>query len=388
MSRMKMLIAHTLEPDDVERSVKEILGQLDLARNQRKNSVGLVHCNQAYVESGALKAVCDRLPFPVLGYNTFLHSSSLGLVDSMLMTLAVLTSDTVKFATGLSSPMTRDVRRPAASMYVETENLLRARPAMGLVFAPNIPLVASGEIMTEALDEISDGVPFFGGQPADFTTYMRSPSVIHNGAAYPDRAGLVLIEGDIRPRFHVFPVAAHRRIRQMAIVTESEANVVKQVNGMPAMEFMEQLGLCFEGQLTGAHTIPLFIDRCDGTPPTVRAILSQTPEGWLVLCGRVPVDSTLGIGAMNQEHILDGVKRITFLTRTWVPDVFFLYSCLSRNIVLGFNYAIEAEAVREELNGHVPYVFSYCSGEICPLPSKDGRWRNGFHNMSLVTVNF
>ncbi|MDR1037833.1 MAG: FIST C-terminal domain-containing protein [Deltaproteobacteria bacterium] len=388
MSKVRMLIGHTLEPDDAERSVKEILGQLDLGRNQLRHSVGIVHCHQAFVESGALRAVCNRLPFPVVGYNTFLHSSSLGLVDHMAMTAAVLTSDTVKFATGLSAPMTRDIRRSTSSMYVETENLLKARPALGLVFAPAIPGVASGEIMTEALDEISDGVPFFGGQPADFTTYMRSPRVIHNGETYADRAATVLIEGEIRPRFNVYPVAAQRRIRQIAIVTESDENIVKQINGMPALEFMEQLGLCFEGQLTGTHTIPLFVNRYDGAPPIVRAILAQTPEGWLVLCGRVPVDSTLGIGAMDQEHILNGVKRITSLTRASLPDVFILYSCLSRNIVLGFNYTLEAESVREELGNRVPYVFAYASGEICPLPSKEGRWRNGFHNMSLVTVNF
>ncbi|MDR1312314.1 MAG: FIST C-terminal domain-containing protein [Deltaproteobacteria bacterium] len=388
MSKVRMLLAQTLEPDDAERSVREILAQLDLGKNQRRYSVGLVHCNQAFVESGALKAVCDRLPFPVLGYNTLLHSTSLGLVDSMLMTAAVLTSDTVKFATGLSAPMGSDMRGPAASMYVETENLLRARPALGLVFAPNLEGVASGEIMTEALDEISDGVPFFGGQPADFTTCMRDPRVIYNGEAYPDRAGIVLVEGDLKPRFHVFPVEAHRRIRQMAIVTESDANVVKQVNGMPVLEFMEQLGLCFEGQLAGTQTIPLFIDRADGAPPTVRAVQSQTPEGWLVLCGNAPVDSTLGIGAIDQEHIINGIKRVTFLTRVSSPDVFLLYSCLSRNIVLGFNYTAEAEALREELDGRVPYVFAYTSGEICPLPSKDGRWRNEFHNMSLITVTF
>ncbi|MDR1040908.1 MAG: FIST C-terminal domain-containing protein [Deltaproteobacteria bacterium] len=388
MSKVRMLIAQTLEPDDVDRSVGEILGQLNLPKNLRQSSVGIVHCNQAFVESGALKAVCDRLPFPVLGYNTLLHSSSLGLVDSMLMTATVLTSDTVKFAAGLSGPMGRDMLGPTAAMYVETENLLRSRPVMGLVFAPNLPGSASGEILTEALDEISDGVPLFGGQPADFTTHMRNPRVIYNGDTYTDRAGIVLVEGDLKPRFHVFPVSAQRRIRQMAIITESDGNIVKQVNGMPVLEFMEQLGLCFEGRLAATHTIPLFIDRHDGAPPFVRAILAQTPEGWLILCGRAPVDSTLGIGAMDQAHIIDGVKQVTAATRLASPDVFILYSCLSRNIVLGFNYAAEAEALREELNGRIPYVFAYASGEICPIRTREGKWRNEFHNMSLIAVTF
>jgi hypothetical protein len=383
-----MLLSQTLEPDDVDRSVDDILGQLDLVRCQLRYSVGIVHCNQAFVESGAMKAVCDRLPFPTLGYNTYLHSTSLGLLANMLMTVTVLTSDTVKFAAGLSAPMSESIAAPAASLYVETENLLRARPAMGLTFAPNLEGVASGELLTETLDNVSDGVPFFGGQPADFTTFMRSPRVLFNGEAFPDRAGIVLVEGNVKPRFHVFPVDASKRIRQKAIITESEGNIVKQVNGMPVLEFMESLGLCFEGRVTGTHTIPLFIDRWDGSTPMVRAIQSQTPEGWLVLCGKAPVESTLGIGAIDQRHILEGVRRVSLRMKVLSPDVFVLYSCLSRNIVLGFNYAAEAEAVRQELAGQVPYIFAYTSGEICPLPLKDGRWRNEYHNMSLVTFSF
>jgi hypothetical protein len=383
-----MLIAQTSDPDDTGNAVREILAQLDLSRNQMRHSMGLVHCHNAFVESGALKAVCARLPFPVLGYNTYLHSSSLGAIENMLMTATVLTSDTVKFSAGLSSPIHDDVRGPTAAMYVETENLLRGRPAMGIIFPPKLTGLATGEILTEALDEVSDGVPFFGGQPADYTTYLRDPKVFFNGEDYHDRAAMVLIEGDVRPRFHVFPVSAEKRIRQKAIITASERNVVKEVNGMPVLDFMESLGLCFEGKMAGTTTIPLFLDRWDGSPPTVRSILAQTPEGWLILSGRAPIDSTLGIGAMDETHILEGVRRVTSLARLSRPEVFVLYSCLSRNVSLGFNYKSEAEAVRLGLDGNAPYLFAYTSGEICPVMLKDGKWHNEYHNMSLVTFSF
>jgi hypothetical protein len=382
-----MLISQTLEPDDVESAVREIMGQLDLGRNQLRNSVGLVHCNQAFVESGALRAICERLPFPVLGFNTFLHSSSLGLVDNMLLTATVLTSDTVKFAAGLSPPMTEDVRWPTAAMYIETENLLRGRPALGLVFGPNIYNLASGEIMTEALDEVSDGVPFFGSQPADFTTVMREPRVFFNGEAYDNRAALLLVEGDVRPRFNAVTVSPMNRIRQKAIVTASDANIVREVNGMPVLEFMDSLGLCFEGHVAGTHTIALFIDRKDGSEPMVRVVLNQTEEGWLVLSGRVPVDSTFGLGALDERQILNGVRRLSLLAKLARPEVFLMYSCLSRNFVLGFNYLAEADAARLTIEGKFPYIFGYSSGEICPVPLKDGRWRNVYHNMAIISFS-
>jgi hypothetical protein len=83
----------------------------------------------------------------------------------------------------------------------------------------------------------------------------------------------------------------------------------------------------------------------------VRAVQFQTPEGWLVLCGKAPVDSTLGLGGIDQQHILDGARHISVLMKIMNPELFFLYSCLSRNIDLGFNYTAEAEAVQEEVAG-------------------------------------
>jgi hypothetical protein len=157
---------------------------------------------------------------------------------------------------------------------------------------------------------------------------------------------------------------------------------------MPVLEFMESLGLCWGGQITGTHSIPLFLDRNDGRPPIVRTIQSQTPDGHIILCGNAPVDTTLGFGAMDQKHILESVRRVSILMKLLTPDVFCLYSCISRNIALGLNYTAEAEAVRRDLEGMVPYLFAYSSGEICPIMLKDGKWHNEFHNMSLVTANF
>ncbi|MDR1037309.1 MAG: FIST C-terminal domain-containing protein [Deltaproteobacteria bacterium] len=380
-----MLVAQTLEPDEPEAAVRDILAQLDLDRGLRRNSACIVHCNDAFMESGVAKAVSERLPFPTAGINTFLNSSSGGITDSMLLTASVLTSDDCRFATGLSEPMGLDVAGPAARLYVETENLLDRRPALGLVFAPFHGSLAIGETVVEALDEVSDGVPFFGTVASDYTTSLRRPRVIHNGETYDDRASMILIEGPVVPRFRVFPVSLARSIRQKAIITDARDNVILQVNGMPALDFLEALGLCRDGQIQGVNAIPLSIDRGDGTDPVFRAIVSQTPEGGIVIGGRAPAGAMLGIGAMDQEHILCGAKLLT--TQAGPAGVpLLIYSCLSRNIVLGFNYTLEADQLRAGLQRRHPYSFAYSTGEICPVPVRGGRWRNAFHNMTLVAA--
>jgi hypothetical protein len=382
-----MLVAQTLEPDDPELAVREVMGQLDLPRNQRRNSACVVHCNDTFLESGVAEAVCRRLPFPSVGINTFMSSSSGGMTDSMLMTVSVLTSDTCRFAAGLSIPIFEDVKGPAGRLYIETENMLERRPAMGLVFSPFNPGLAVGELMVEALDEASDGVPFFGPVAADYTSSLRRPRVIFNGESWDDRAAMILIDGPVEPRFRVYPVSLARSIRQRAIVTAARGNVITEVNGMPALDFLESLGLCLEGEIQGANSIPVSIDRMDGSLPVFRAIIGQTPDGGIAICGKAYAGSLIGIGAMDQAHILGGARQLTSRAGLSSRGPLLIYACVARNIALGFNYTYEADELRAGLECDLPYSFAYSIGEICPVPVRGGRWRNAYHNMALVAAS-
>jgi hypothetical protein len=170
---INMLLAQTLEVDEQELALRDILLQLDLKRNLKKYSVGIIHCNQSFIDSGVVKTICERLPFPVLGMNTLLHSSALGLIDNMLLTLCILTSEDVKFATGLSQPLIGNSRSGIVDTYVETENLMSSRPGMGLVFGPAMTTCAIGEMLVDILNETSDGVPFWCFSSRLFYTYKK-----------------------------------------------------------------------------------------------------------------------------------------------------------------------------------------------------------------------
>jgi hypothetical protein len=386
---INMLLSQTLEVDDPDLAVKEILSQLKLDQNLEKNALGFIHCNDAFIGSGVVKAVTEALPFRVVGMNTLLHSSSLGLIDNMLFNLSVLTSSDVSFATGLSEPMGEtDLKDNLTETYKRTLTDTVSRPSLALLYCPPTTGRALGEDLVRNFDSISDKVPLYGALAADYSTDIRNPRVIYDGAAYKDRFLFVLLEGSVKPRFFSFPVSHKKIIRQKAIVTESDGHVLKKVNGMPVLEFLETLGLCRNGQIIGPHTIPLILDRHDGHPPLARIIHHRTPEGHILLGGNAPVDTTIGIGALDVKHIEEGVKRISSMVKLKSPDVFWLYSCVSRNFALGLNYTAEAEALHTELGGKIPYLFAYSCGEICPVLLKDGKWHNEYHNMSLIAMIF
>ncbi|MDR1166104.1 MAG: FIST C-terminal domain-containing protein [Deltaproteobacteria bacterium] len=382
-----VLLAQTREVDDVEAALREVLALLNLGQRLKKNSVGLLSCANAFLESGAVKAICERLPFPVVGINSLLNSTSLGALDAALLSLAVLTSDEIHFAAGLSEPLEPECRGAVIDAYLETERLLASRPALAIVQAPALASIAVGEKIARVFDEVSDSVPLFGSQAADYSTYLRAPQVIYNGEAFSDCLAMVLIEGRVQPRFDVFPVSPHKAIHQKAIVTASQGNVLMEVNGVPVLEYMESLGLCWYGHISGTHCIPIFLDRGDGNPPTARTIHSQTPEGHIVLCGDAPIDTTLGIGSLSPEDVLSTAAAVGQKAKFLRPNALVMYSCLSRNIALGLDYMAEIETLQRHLEGCVPYLFSYSSGEFCPVTRQDGRSHNEYHNMSLVTLS-
>ncbi|MDR1082065.1 MAG: hypothetical protein LBQ79_14165, partial [Deltaproteobacteria bacterium] len=304
-----MISAQTGEADDGNLAARDVLAQIRDAGPLSRNTLGIVHCDNAFVETGACAAVCRALPFPTVGVNTLLHSSDSGAVDSTLLTVSVLTSPDVRMAAALSDPMEDEVRGPCEGMYADALGVLREKPAAALVFGPFLQWCASGEIICYALDAISGGIPMFGCLASDYAAAARSPRVIYNGAAWASRAAMILLGSEARPRFAVYPVSSRKTLRDKAVVTESEANLIRRVNGMPVLDFLETLGLCRDGQLFSTHMIPIFLERGGGRPPIVRAILSQTQDGAIILGGNAPAGATLGIWALDVPHIVEGVRR-------------------------------------------------------------------------------
>ncbi|MDR2405485.1 MAG: hypothetical protein LBE27_03845 [Deltaproteobacteria bacterium] len=385
---LKALIANTVEVDEVEIALKDVISQLDIQKNLKRNSVGIIHCNNDFIDSGVVEAICDRLPFPVLGLNTILNSSSRGLMDNMLLTICVLTSDSVNFAVGLSDPLVEDKYKSLSKMYVEAESLLNSRPAFMLLYSGVYDHSAVGEFVISALDQFSDKVPIFGSMPADFSTELKSPRIIHNGAAYSDRAAIILVEGNITPTFSVTNLPLWRGVQQRAIITKSEGNVISEVNGVPVLSFLESMGLCWYGQISGIHSLPIILDRQDELGPQIRCILAQTPEGDILLTGKAPENSTISFGILDEDMVLRAVAQLGLSMQSLYSNIFYVYSCLIRNFAVGLNYKGEMEKFNSVADRSLPYIFSYSSGEFCPVRLPDGTMKNQYHNMSLISLAF
>ncbi|MDR0855646.1 MAG: hypothetical protein LBN25_04670, partial [Christensenellaceae bacterium] len=116
MNSIKVLTAITSEIDEPSVAVAEVLSQLELGKNQRKYSCGIIHCYSEAIETGVIKALSDALPFVTVGTTTTFNSSC-GVHETVQITVTVLTSDTAQFFGGVTESYANYTGNPAIKAF-------------------------------------------------------------------------------------------------------------------------------------------------------------------------------------------------------------------------------------------------------------------------------
>ncbi len=379
---MKVYTAYTREIDEVDLAVSEILEKIPLDK-LLKNSLGILTCYSEFIDTGVVKELCEKLPFDVVGCTT-MGSATNGNFGHLELSLLVLTSDDIAFSAAVSTALSEEQDQPLRSMYKLALEKLNTEPVFMISFAPLIYNV-SGELFLSILNDVSNGLPNFGTLAVDHTSDYSQSQTIFNGEAYSHSYAAVLVGGNVEPRFLIASLASEKTLKQKAIITDSADNILKSVNDIPVIRYMESLGLTKNGQIEGPSTIPFVVDFNDGTVPVTRAIFAQTPEGYAVCGGTMPVNSTLSIGSLDYADVIETTKSIIKeIDSITSANAVISFSCIGRNYALGVQSLDELETVSEALGEKLPFAVAYSGGEICPVSDTDGNRKNRFHNDTIV----
>jgi hypothetical protein len=377
-----MFTAFTEEIDDVDAAVSGVLGQLALDGKLKRHSLGLLHCYHDFVDSGVVKELCARLPFPVVGYTT-ISVSTHGGIGGMALTLSVLTSDEVCFHTGLSSPLTAGVGVPLEELYARLLAPLSEAPKMLLLYAPFLPNIGGDEYANK-LNELAGGIPSFGALSiSDEPDYSRSDTLF-NGEAYEDALVLVGLTGDVRPEFLSVSVMEENMVKARAVATGSEKHILVSVDGMSTEDYIASIGLAEKGGLASLISTPFIAELENGVKLT-RTCLWGDGQGGAVLCGHIPVGAKLGFAIIGPGDITRSSGEIIREALELAEGrCMLLYSCAARNWSLGINSMAEHETASGIIGDRVPYEFAYCGGEIFPNKLADGRMESHLQNCTLI----
>ena len=377
---IKSFTATTREIDNPQAAVTEILAMLVPEKNLLQNSVGIISCFSEFLDTGALKAICDALPFECIGTTTCLCSARKE-IDEVLFAITVLTSDDCDFKT-IAIPITDQYDQNIDSLLTALLGQSLERPALFLSYFPLMNTV-SGDMILSAIDEATGNIPLFGMTTVDHTADYSSAKTIYNGDGYNETAVLCAVFGVPKVVFGIASIDENNIRKQKAIITESNGNTLIGVNGKLAIDYLEEIGYSREEVCSGLGVVPLVIDYMDGTKSVVRAVFTHTPEGYVVCGGKMPVNATLGIAKHMEKSDVLKTTSVTLRTLAEKDSTILSYSCIARYLVLGIDNTAEAETLIETA-GDANYLFSYSGGEICPMPDANGKLKNIFHNYTVV----
>jgi hypothetical protein len=307
-------------------------------------------------------------------------------MSEVMLVVAVLTSDDAFFKTGVSDLLEREGKTRIKELYKRLSGSPVSSPSLMFVCHSN-PGCLSGDEVADILNRASGGTPVFGTKALAETFGSRTPMVIHNGTVYSDRLVLLTICGSVESRFAVKSLPAMNFYSQPALVTGAQDNKLISINNIPAVEFMEKLGIISEGKVNAIYGFPILIDNNDGTGPKSCAMHS-IEDGGVIRCGStIAKGATFKLVNQMQETVLESSEQfLESIKKESGKKIHFIFSCFGRSAPL-VDLKDEMKLFQKYMDG-TSYVFIYSGGEFCPVYDERGGIRNRFHQFSIISLSF
>ncbi|MDR0948871.1 MAG: FIST C-terminal domain-containing protein [Lachnospiraceae bacterium] len=387
---INVFTATTIEIDNVESAVSSIQSSLEEQGEIGTNALGLITCHYEFVMSGVVEALRKVLPFPIAGYTSSTVATSpvpkgqpLSEAEGDLcLTLTVLWGEGIWFETATTEPVAidKDIASLCRPIFAGRE-----KPALVWTFAPNVGIV-SGDLLTSAVTEQTDGAPVFGGFAVDDSpTFTENCFVITPDGEFLDRVGFVLLYGDVHPLFYKASISEKRIFDRWFMITEANGNEVISINDRSSLDFLALIGITKEMVKSAVLTNIVLAIQEDDLSYFPRQIINLSEHDTLILGGTVENGTRFRVGGFDKLDMLESAQQATQNAFEHSHEKAFALalSCASRFVLLGSESLDEVHMVREAMAG-MPFMMGYAGGEICPSVRKDGSFYNRFQNGAFV----
>ena len=379
---IQMMAAYTTEIDEVEDALNEILGQIDLG-TLKKHTVGLITCHFDFIDTGFIDELCSKLPFDVIGMTTMASANQHG-YSMYALSLTVLTSEEVIFETAMADSLgPDDYREKLECAYSKTVRKLPGRPSLIITFFPYLRNL-SGAMMYRALDDVCEGVPFWGSIATNTDVSYEHCAVFRNGESHKNGLVFALIYGPVDPEFIVVSIPTQNIQKIRGQITDSDGCVLKEINGIPAMKYLENIGMVI--MKDASITMPLMVYYEGSSVPIATAVYSVNDDGSLYCGSEMPKGAAIAVGEITNDGITatagESAARLLECGRR---NGALILPCVTRYVMQKPNHSGEIELISDRLeNGKVmPYMMGYSGGELCPVRDESGTLRNRFHGFTF-----
>jgi hypothetical protein len=374
--------------DDMDIAVEEITSQLK-GKQFLKNSVGIIACHADYIENGTIESLHNALAIDIIGCSV-LGSAVNGRGGMEQLSLTILSSDDVTFATAFSDTITKEnPEEPIEKVFVEAKNTLGCEPSLVFVLGPIMAEVL-GDQMLKKLEKLSHNIPIFGTMSNDTTLQYTNSYVFKNNESHHHKMALLLLQGNINPRFYTTSIAERNIQQQNAVVTEAAGYWVTKINHLSILDYFTSIGIQ-PSALAAVTMIPFLVDFGDGTEPVAYSMYEISEKG--AHCGgEIPVGAKITFAEVDYNSVMETAEMTL---QTALADVkkngangIIAIPCFSRALVLSPNVESEIEKSIEIVGDEIPFSLIYSGGEICPIYDQQRKIVNRFHNLTYTLMVF
>jgi hypothetical protein len=156
------------------------------------------------------------------------------------------------------------------------------------------------------------------------------------------------------------------------IITKSEANILYEIDGQPALDLYKNYLGAKASELPQASLLyPLNVTPTDKKEPVVRTILNINNEDQsMILAGDVPINSKVQLMMASVDGIATGAQdaaKFAMKNRRNKPEIAILVSCIGRKLVMNQRVEEEVEQVKEAIGENIPMTGFYSYGEMAPF---------------------
>lgn len=170
------------------------------------------------------------------------------------------------------------------------------------------------------------------------------------------------------------------------IITKSEANILYEIDGQPALDLYKNYLGNKASELPQASLLyPLNVTPEGKKEPVVRTILNINNDNQsMILAGDVPMNSRVQLMMASVDGIGAGAKtaaEFAMKNRKNKPELAVLVSCIGRKLVMNQRIEEEVEQVGETIGEKIPMTGFYSYGEIAPF---NGSRSCELHNQTMT----
>ncbi len=364
-----MLVAASGHSEDIDtlEAFAEVREQCEAALEGKPPQAGLLFAAIDFEHQELLDAINDAWPgIELIGCTTDGElSSCLGFREDSI-SLMLLASDTIDFASGLGRALSEDAQAACAQAAEQARAKTKLKPRLCITTPESLTI--SGQQTVEALRKaLGEDVGLFGGRAADHRKY-ESTRQFCGREVVSDSVPILVLSG---PLFYSIGVASGwKPIGDPGMITRARGDMVYEIDGAPAVEFYRGL-LGKEFKLS--PDIPLIILNAAGEPEYLRPSTGDIDDetGAIKYMSDVPEGVRVQVTVTDRAAILDGCeesvrKAMRGFSDIKRPEAGVIVSCSARRNLLGTKAPEEFRILREQVGQDLPLCGFYSAGEIGP----------------------